>query len=220
MKIFVGTSGWSYSWNEDGTLDWYVKNSGLNAVELNMSFYRFPTESQIKRWSRYNSIRWVVKVNRKITHIRRLNDMQEWYNFYDKVKLLNPDFYLFQLPPSFKRNDINQKRVEQFSEILGEKMAVEFRDQKWYIEPINIRSVLVSIDSPIGTYIVNSMGYVYLRLHGRDSWYYYDYSEQELRQLSEKIVSLDPEYVYIFFNNDHWMLENARTMFRIMKEFS
>jgi len=38
MKIFVGTSGWSYSWNEGGNFDWFVENSNLNAVELNVSF--------------------------------------------------------------------------------------------------------------------------------------------------------------------------------------
>ncbi|MFP3209319.1 MAG: DUF72 domain-containing protein, partial [Nitrososphaeria archaeon] len=38
MEPYVGTSGWSYAWNPDG-LEWYVRNSGLNAVELNSSFY-------------------------------------------------------------------------------------------------------------------------------------------------------------------------------------
>ncbi|MEM2358961.1 MAG: DUF72 domain-containing protein, partial [Nitrososphaerota archaeon] len=35
---FVRTSGWLYDWNSGGTLDWYLANSGLNAVELNASF--------------------------------------------------------------------------------------------------------------------------------------------------------------------------------------
>ncbi|RLF12723.1 MAG: DUF72 domain-containing protein, partial [Thermoprotei archaeon] len=39
MRVYIGTSGWLYDWNLDGSLDWYVKNSGLNAVELNASFY-------------------------------------------------------------------------------------------------------------------------------------------------------------------------------------
>jgi uncharacterized protein YecE (DUF72 family) len=39
MELFVGTSGWFYSWNPDGSFDWFCRFSGLNAVELNMSFY-------------------------------------------------------------------------------------------------------------------------------------------------------------------------------------
>ena len=47
MEVFVGTSGWSYGWNKGGNLDWYLRNSHLNAVELNASFYRFPNRNQI-----------------------------------------------------------------------------------------------------------------------------------------------------------------------------
>jgi len=52
LKALVGTSGWLYDWNEGGDLRWYVENSGLNAIELNASFYRFPFPSQVKGWSR------------------------------------------------------------------------------------------------------------------------------------------------------------------------
>ncbi|WP_009989528.1 DUF72 domain-containing protein, partial [Saccharolobus solfataricus] len=99
MKVFVGTSGWVYDWNEDGTLEWFVKNSGLNAIEINMTFYRYPTRRQVERWSSFKEIRWIVKVNRRITHIKRLKDFQIWKEFQEIVDPLSPDFYLFQLPP-------------------------------------------------------------------------------------------------------------------------
>ncbi|MEM1508337.1 MAG: DUF72 domain-containing protein [Thermofilaceae archaeon] len=50
VKIYVGTSGWLYGWNEGGGLEWYVSHSGLNAIELNASFYRFPFPAQVKSW--------------------------------------------------------------------------------------------------------------------------------------------------------------------------
>ncbi|RLI98826.1 MAG: DUF72 domain-containing protein, partial [Candidatus Aenigmatarchaeota archaeon] len=70
MQVFVGTSGWAYGWNPNG-FDWYIKNSGLNSVELNASFYRFPFPNQVKSWARktkeFNpSLRWSIKVNRLI----------------------------------------------------------------------------------------------------------------------------------------------------------
>ncbi|MEO0226027.1 MAG: DUF72 domain-containing protein, partial [candidate division WOR-3 bacterium] len=52
MKIHVGTSGWYYEWNQDRTLDWYITNSGLNSIELNASFYRFPFPNQVKAWAK------------------------------------------------------------------------------------------------------------------------------------------------------------------------
>ncbi|MEO0119416.1 MAG: DUF72 domain-containing protein, partial [candidate division WOR-3 bacterium] len=69
MEIYVGTSGWYYDWNLEGTFDWYLKNSKLNAVELNVSFYRFPFPNQVKSWAnKGKSLRWAIKVSRIITH--------------------------------------------------------------------------------------------------------------------------------------------------------
>ncbi|MCO5383003.1 MAG: hypothetical protein NHB15_13700 [Methanosarcina barkeri] len=48
MDTFVGTSGWYYEWNEMKNLDWFIQNSGLNTVELNASFYRFPLLTRLK----------------------------------------------------------------------------------------------------------------------------------------------------------------------------
>ncbi|RLE86352.1 MAG: DUF72 domain-containing protein, partial [Thermoprotei archaeon] len=55
MEIYVGTSGWLYDWNIGGNLEWYVKFSSLNTVELNASFYRFPFRNQVRSWARKGS---------------------------------------------------------------------------------------------------------------------------------------------------------------------
>ena len=108
MEVFCGTSGWAYSWNPDG-FDWFVKNSGLNAVELNASFYRFPFPNQVKAWARKTKkfnpkLRWSIKVNRFITHVFKFSEkaLVTWNKFKKLFKPLeeNIDFFLFQLPPS------------------------------------------------------------------------------------------------------------------------
>ncbi|MGC9153992.1 MAG: DUF72 domain-containing protein, partial [Vulcanisaeta sp.] len=53
---------------------------------------------------------------------------------------------------------------------------------------------------------------------GRTDWYWYDYSEEELRDLVGKALSLNPVDIYVFFNNDHWMLDNARRMLRLLND--
>ncbi len=109
MEIFVGTSGWSYDWNIDGTLSWYVKNSGLNCIELNASFYRFPFPNQVKSWTlKGRDLRWIIKVNQLITHKFKFNDkaFSLWKKFENLFKPMDDtiDFYLFQLPPSLSPN--------------------------------------------------------------------------------------------------------------------
>jgi len=63
VEVYVGTSGWLYSWNLGKSLKWYVENSGLNAVELNASFYRYPTPRQVAQWADVGkTLRWAVIV--------------------------------------------------------------------------------------------------------------------------------------------------------------
>ncbi len=230
-KIFVGTCGWSYDWNPNG-FEWYVKNSKLNAIELNASFYRFPFPNQVKGWLRRtknSSIRWSVKINRLITHIYLLSDraIRTWRKFRRLFYPLEDfiDFFLLQLPPRFIPSEGYVKRLERFIEEvnLGYKLAIEWRNKRWFdevwIEWAKEREVtIVSIDSPLSLFYTRSGPFVYLRVHGRTSWYAYRYSNEELVEIARNLMSLKGERVYVFFNNDHDMLDNAREMLSIMRE--
>jgi uncharacterized protein YecE (DUF72 family) len=55
-------------------------------------------------------------------------------------------------------------------------------------------------------------------MHGKTSWYSYKYSDEELREVAERIVDVEPKKAYVFFNNNHAMLENARRMFEILRQ--
>jgi len=84
------------------SFDWFVKSSGLNAVELNMSFYRFPHPNMVKSWTlRGGGLGWAVKVNRLITHTFKFGwkAFEAWGKFHKLFTPLEPsiDFYLFQL---------------------------------------------------------------------------------------------------------------------------
>ncbi len=230
MEVFVGTSGWVYDWNSSGTLDWYLANSGLNAVELNASFYRFPSPSQVSRWAKKTAkIRWAVKVNKSITHLRKLSDpvLETWRRFYKLFQPLDErvDFYLFQMPPNFSASEANFTKVRKFftESGLGRRFAIEFRHESWFSRELaeiisSMGATYVSVDSPMETFIHPNDGIVYLRMHGRSSWYAHDYSLEELSELAEMILSPKPKIVYVFFNNDHWMLENARLMLEILRQ--
>jgi len=73
--ILIGTSGYTYPWNKgkSNKFEWYL-DQGFNSVEINGSFYRFPTESWINNWKvkTRRNFRFSIKVNRSITHYTRL----------------------------------------------------------------------------------------------------------------------------------------------------
>jgi len=227
MECFVGTSGWFYSWNPYGSFDWFVRHSGLNAVELNMSFYRYPFPNMIRSWaSKGNTLRWAVKVNRLITHTFKFNERayELWQKFQNLFKPLEPsvDFYLFQLPPSMTPKSI--QTLENFitKTGLGKRFALEVRNVKWFDKPYiewasRLNITWVSVDSPdFPLDIYNTNGIVYERMHGRTAWYSHYYTDQELEDVANRIREANPEKVYVFFNNNHAMLENARRMLQIL----
>jgi len=229
MEFLVGTSGWVYSWNEAGSLDWYVSNSGLNAVELNMSFYRFPLPSIVKSWSlKGKNLRWSIKVNRLITHNFKFNEraFESWQRFHNLFLSLESyiDFYLFQLPPFMKPEWA--ERIKQFmmKTDLHHRFALEVRNDAWFSPHwIDWASRLgitwVSIDSPdLPRDIHNSSGLVYVRMHGRTGWYNHLYSEEELEEVARNVLRAKPKKVYVFFNNDHAMLVNSRRVLSIFSD--
>lgn len=227
MKFFVGTSGWMYDWNPNG-FDWYVMQSGLNAVELNASFYRFPFKNQVMSWVKKGSnIRWSIKVNRLITHIYKFNEKA--FNVWSRFKeLFSPmdfliDFYLFQLPPSLRFTDNVKNRLKNFVEKsdISSKIAIEGRSVDWFTQEgvkfvDSLGCIFVSVDAPnFLRKIFVSNDTVYLRMHGRYAWYMYNYSESELKEIMYDILKNEPNRVYVFFNNNHDMLNNARLMLKL-----
>jgi len=222
--VFIGTSGWSYGWNLDNSLEWYINESGLNAIELNMSYYRFPFPNMVKSWAKKGrSLAWVIKVHRSITHYKKLD--KEIYSIFKKFKTqFSPleesiHYYLFQFPPKFTDIDLLQRFIEEFG---GEKIAVEFRNNKMFTDEIirwgkKQKVLIVSIDAPKLPTKIMSKEVVYERIHGRNHWYSHNYNNRELLEIKERVLNNTPEKVYVFFNNNHAMLENGRTLFNYLK---
>jgi uncharacterized protein YecE (DUF72 family) len=42
--------------------------------------------------------------------------------------------------------------------------------------------------------------------------------DEELEEVADKIIKAKPAKAYIFFNNNHAMLENSRKMLKILEE--
>ena len=227
MKVYVGTSGWYYEWNQAKTLDWFTANSRLNSIELNASFYRFPFPNMIKAWAKKGkNLRWAIKVNRLMTHVFKFNQRGEetWKRFVELFKPLDEfiDFYLFQLPPSYTTKAIKQLAIFVKKTKLASRFALEPRNEDWFndkmLEWAKEHNVTwVSIDAPeFPNTIFKTTDKVYLRMHGRTGWYQHNYSNTELKVIASRIRAAKPKAAYIYFNNNHNMLKNARKMYDIM----
>lgn len=219
--IRIGTSGYDYFWNEGKPtkFQWYV-DQGFNTVEINASFYRFPMKTWVKAWLKSpKDFDFTIKVHRSITHYSRLSDrgLELLNRFTSILKDMEYKitFWLFQMPPSFVYNDKNVEKLQRFftKTKLHTTAVIEFRHESWWQhkDVLNgLDCVFCSIDAPeLPNDVVACNGVIYIRLHGREVWYNYEYENKELDDILEKAVKLKPRKCYIYLNNDTGMLSNG-----------
>lgn len=226
--VKVGTSGYAYFWNKGRPtpFEWYL-NQGFKTVEINASFYRFPSKSWTSAWLKApKGFDFSIKVHRSITHRSRLGDaaLRLWPQFVRPLEdiLDKVSFFLFQLPPTFVSNSANLERLTKFFKKvdLSCTPVVEFRHDSWWNRISDVESsglVFCSVDSPDlprGIFATNDT--VYLRLHGRGAWYAYTYDESELKEIAGKIRALKASRKYVYLNNDHGMLPNGKLLMKLL----
>lgn len=217
MEILAGCSGWSYDgWK--GTfypenlprkrwLEYYAER--FDTVELNTTFYRKPSASAVKSWNErvHGSFRYSVKAHRIITHVKRFRDVKENVAILYGLPLTKRGCYLFQLPPSVKKDmGLLKAIIDQVDR--RKNNAIEFRHESWFSEDVYrmMRAhnlAIVSLSSPfIDTGVLVTADVLYVRLHGREDWYDYDYTDRELRQWARTIGRASAKTCYVYFNND------------------
>lgn len=116
-KIHVGCSGWVYKhWRglfyPDGLPQkrWFERYAeDFDTVEINASFYRLPLASTFEGWRSKapSGFHYAVKVNRFITHMKKLLDCKaDVDRFVTLSSLLGTKLgpLLYQLPPSLQKN--------------------------------------------------------------------------------------------------------------------
>ena len=148
MNLYVGTSGYSYKeWKgtfypEDlpnkQMLRFYSER--FRTVEINNTFYRMPKATVVEAWAREvpAEFKFVLKASQRITHVRRLKDVEEAVSMLFGVsgalkQRLGP--LLFQLPPNMKKDAL---RLRAFLALVPshQRVALEFRHPSWFDDEI------------------------------------------------------------------------------------
>lgn len=225
--IRVGTSGYSYYWNEGKPtpFEWYLMQ-GFPTVEINASFYRFPSKSWVKTWSRApEGFDFSIKVHRSITHYVKLreNALVLWRKFTTPLRDIKSriSFWLFQMSPAYVYSQENVDTLSKFFKAtnLGNNAVVEFRNSSWWehvnmIEEIGV--AFCSVDAPgLPRNVIAVNDVLYLRLHGRTTWYSYIYDDEELTEIMNGVYEARASRKYVYLNNDEGMLENGKYLMEL-----
>jgi uncharacterized protein YecE (DUF72 family) len=236
--VYVGCSGWRYwKWRDsfyEGTPQtaWFGHYAGeFGTVEINASFYSWPTVASVQAWRRQPGERnfvYTVKVCELITHIKQFKGTKTLIRDFGTIADILGErmgCFLFQLPPSYR---YTKARLASIVEQLdpARRNAVEFRHKSWWNEEVysafrNAGIIFCSCSGPrLPNELNKTADEVYLRLHGPVRWYRHDYSEQELGSWAERIKKSGARRAWIYFNNDYGghAPRNARTFHRLLSE--
>jgi uncharacterized protein YecE (DUF72 family) len=219
--LHVGCSGWRYwKWRNSYYAgvpqpDWfehYLKD--FDTVEINASFYSWPTVTGVQAWRRQSGNRdfvYTVKVCELITHVKRFKGTKTLINDFGLIADVlgaRMGCFLFQLPPSYR---YTQARLAAIVSQLdpARRNVVEFRHASWWNEGVysafrKAGVIFCSCSGPkLPDDLIRTADDVYVRLHGPKRWYRHDYSEDELLEWAEKIKASGAKRAWIYFNNDN-----------------
>ncbi|MGH9440825.1 MAG: DUF72 domain-containing protein [Thermoanaerobaculia bacterium] len=215
MRLFVGTSGFSYKpWKgkfypEDlPASEWLAYYAArFPTVEINNTFYRVPKPEILEGWAKQvpAEFRFGLKATRRITHIKRLKNVEEETAFFLRAASALGDrlgVVLFQLPPNLKK-DLD--RLRTFLDLLpgSGRYALEFREPSWLDDEVftELRArgcalVVSDTDENPLDEIVSTAPFGYLRLRRTD------YDDDSLGKWRARIDRQNWEQAWIFFKHE------------------
>ncbi|WP_447640755.1 MULTISPECIES: DUF72 domain-containing protein [Chitinophagaceae] len=216
--IYIGTSGYSYPyWKNRFYPDKLPSASWLtyyatqfNTLELNNTFYRFPSIDSLKRSADRTPDHFVfsVKVPKLITHTKRLIGVKDTIKEFtdiaqnglgDKLACI-----LYQMPPSYSFSmERMMDVIDQLS--FDKRNVIEFRHISWWqtdvYESLSKHGInFCSVSYPhLPSDCIVTGSFLYRRMHGIPDLFQSPYSEKELIKLYEQLPT--EKDAFIFFNN-------------------
>ncbi|HSZ82452.1 MAG TPA: DUF72 domain-containing protein, partial [Polyangia bacterium] len=214
MRIYIGTSGFSYTpWRGSfypeklpaaKMLAYYAER--LDAVEINNTFYRMPAPDMLAKWAAETpaTFQFALKSPRRITHEKKLADVADSLTRLREAattlgERLGP--VLFQLPP-FMKKDL--PRLQAFVAQLppGLRATMEFRHASWFApdvyEALRARDVALCLaeSEDLATPVEETSTWGYLRLRRQD------YDDAALATWAERVKARAWQSAYVFFKHE------------------
>jgi len=215
VDLFVGTSGFSYKeWKgkfypadlpASEWLRFYAER--FRSVEINNTFYRMPKKEVLASWADQvpDGFRFVIKAPRRITHIKRLKEVESEAGFlFENLGALGSRLgpVLVQLPPNLPKDTV---RLDAFLAAVPEglSLAFEFRNPSWHapdvLDRLGARDfALAAVDDEElpDPPLVPTASWGYLRLRRLD------YDGGALRAWRERVEALPWNRVFLFFKHE------------------
>lgn len=235
-QYHIGCSGWFYwHWrnifypDDMPTKEWFAHyTKSFRTVEINASFYSWPTEATVKTWLKQagrKKFLYTVKVCELITHTKKFTGTKDLVKDFTYIADILGDrmgCFLYQLPPSYHYTPTRLRTI--IAQLQGgRRNVVEFRHASWWRDNVYdafkaAGIIFCSCSAPrLPDELIKTADEVYIRFHGKNAWYRHDYTKEELEIWAERIRKSKAKQVWIYFNNDFggYSITNAKTLTRL-----
>ena len=239
-KWNIGCSGFAYKeWKEvfypqglaqSKWFNYYTEH--FNTLELNITFYRFPTLKSLQAWydKAPEGFVFSAKVPRWITHYRKFEETERMIgDFYGLLKeglKEKMGCVLYQLPGRFEYSaDKLQKMIAQMDYSFTN--VIEFRNEGWWRKDVQqtlkknkITFCGVSYPKLPDDAVMNTTT-PYYRFHGVPKLFYSEYSKAFVKKIYKQLEEKkSAKTIYVYFNNTATQaaINNARYLQSLIKD--
>ena len=234
MHCYIGCSGF---YNKDWKEVFYPKTlaqskwfeyycTQFNTLELNTTFYRFPTVERLQKWFDKSpaDFRFSVKVPRLITHYKQMNSVEslldDFYSTVSEGLKEKLGAVLFQFP---SRINYSEEFLQRITQNLNTAFTnvVEFRAVNWWNQHVTVELAKRNISfsginiEGLPDEIISNTNTIYYRFHGIPTLYFSQYPSERIHQFARELKQqASGTTAYIYFNNTATIaaINNAREL--------
>jgi len=222
IKWHIGCSGFSYKeWKEEfypkglAQSKWFgYYTAHFNTLELNVTFYRFPTLKSLQGWydKAPDEFSFSAKVPRSITHYKKFvgteSMMEDFYAVLKEGLKEKLSCVLIQLPPSFSYSEERLNSLLAHAN-LSFQNVIEFRHESWWREDVKLtlakhKISFCGVSFPKISFdeaVVNTP-ISYYRFHGVPKLFYSEYDPAFIENIYQQISAHKTvKEAFIYFNN-------------------
>jgi uncharacterized protein YecE (DUF72 family) len=221
-KYLIGAGGWAY-FHVPGLSHLEAYAQAFNFVEVNSTFYEIPSLGLVKSWRQRvpTDFEFSVRCHKDVTHRFKLEPFTEAINTFkmmvDICSILKSHFLVLLTPPSLDFTPNKIESIRHFFESIEQKRVRIIWELRRRGEPIPsdllslmkdyhiIHCVDLSKEDPL----IDS-NIVYTRVFGKGEHNIYQFTDEELLEIDERIYNKESETAVISFHNVKMYKDAAR----------
>jgi uncharacterized protein YecE (DUF72 family) len=208
-QYLIGTGGWAY-FNVPRKPSLKAYSEIFNFIEVNYTFYEYPEIRMVERWRRIvpKEFTFTVRCHQDLTHRVGLRPVDEAYTVFSQMigfcRILDAPFLHLETPASYIFDEEKIEEAKDFFstiDLKGVRLAWEVRSPMTdgvtnLMRDFNIvHSVDLSKEEPSCKSDV-----IYTRLFGKGEHNIYQFTDEELAEVDQKITKSNIRLAIITFH--------------------